>query len=95
MKMAEDGGRQRRIGSARRFADVRSSGGPWAGASSPNANVDLNDPTTVALLAVDAFEEVTFGGLVVSRLTFPGGDAVVTELPDVDIQRRWLAIRAG
>jgi len=52
------------------------SGGSSAIASSPNVHVDLNDPTTVALLAADAFEAAglkyaLYGGLLTAAYGEP------------------------
>ena len=58
------------------FAGVRLNGERWAIESSPSVQVDLNDPTTVALLAADAFEAAGFeyalhGGLLTAAYGEP------------------------
>jgi hypothetical protein len=74
------------------FADAQSSGGLWAIASSRSGNVDLNDPTTVALLAAEAFEAAghayaLYGGLLTAAYGEPretrDADLAVTDVSPV------------
>lgn len=58
------------------FVRSRLNGERWAIEFSPSVNVDLNDPTTVALLAADAFEVVgyhyaLYGGLLTAAYGEP------------------------
>lgn len=82
---------------------------PWANASSPNAasavalipRMDLNDPTTVALLAADAFEATgrayaLYGGLLTAAYGEPretrDADLAVVDASAQRASDRWPAL---
>lgn len=74
----------------------RSSGERWASVSSLTGGVDLNDPTTVALLAAEGFERARFsyaiyGGLLVAAYGEPretrDADFAVVDLTVRDARR--------
>lgn len=84
------------MGFARFCGDAPSSGGLWAIASSRTVKVDLNDPTTVALLAADAFEAAghdyaLYGGLLTAAYGEPretrDADLAVVDVSALQAQR--------